>query len=225
MGRTALTIFFLLALLGVRATLAESANPLVEGRPAPAQGMLLVADRDMRDPRFRRSVILLVRHDKDGTLGVIINRPTKLPIAHALPQIEGMEERPEVLYFGGPVALQMVSLLVRSPQPLEESWHVGADVYFTTSERTLVDVLAGDLPITGLRVLFGHAGWAPGQLEHELARGDWHLTDLDAASVFAADPESVWPELIERKAPRRLLVENDAMPTPGEAASRLGRRL
>lgn len=212
MGRAALAVFLVLAFLGVRPVPAELVDPSAEEQATLTQGMLLVAGRHMRDPRFRRSVILLVRHDKDGTLGVIVNRPTKLPITHALPQIEGTEERPEMLYFGGPVALQMVSLLVRSPQPPAESWHVGADVYFTTSERTLVRVLAGELPITDLRVLFGHAGWAAGQLEHELARGDWHLTGLDTDSVFAADPQGVWPRLIERKAPRRLLVDNGQRP-------------
>jgi len=170
-------------------------------------GSLLVASRDLADPNFRESVILLVEVGKQGATGLIINRPTKLPFAKAIPEIDSLKRLGINLYLGGPVARYRVSLLVRSPKPLpaDHARHLLGDLYLSTRLTTLLSLLKEVPPGVSLHAYAGHAGWAPGQLEAEVRRGGWHVIKGDAATCFDTDPAEVWPTLIERLAPRAIL--------------------
>jgi putative transcriptional regulator len=187
--------------------------------PAPRKGMLLVASRDIADPRFRDSVVLLLEHGEAGTMGVIVNRASGIPSARALPEIKGLKGRDDELFFGGPVLPNVVIMLLRSDKEPPESGRVFGDVYYSASSVTLEQVLADGRSTRQLRLFFGHAGWAPGQLEAEIARGDWHLVPGDLDAVFAADPGKVWQRLIDRIAPRGLRVRRTA---PGTGSARWG---
>lgn len=162
----------------------------------PAVGRLLVADRGMRDPRFAKSVILLIRYEDKGALGLIVNKPSDTRLAELLPDAEELEGRDDPVYIGGPVARDGMMLMLRSEDPPEEANHVFADIYVSPSRDVLDRLIAeGD---SNFRTYVGYAGWAPGQLEGEIERGDWHVLPSDPEMVFAVEPNSVWDELIKQ---------------------------
>ena len=170
---------------------AQSSNGM-----EPAVGRLLVADRKMRDPRFAKSVILLIRYEDKGALGLIVNKPSTVKLAELLPEAEELKDRKDPVYVGGPVARDGMMLMLRSEDPPDEASHVFADIYVSPS-RNILDrlVTEGD---SNFRTYIGYAGWAPGQLKDELKREDWHVLPSDPEMVFAAEPESVWDALIEQ---------------------------
>jgi putative transcriptional regulator len=165
----------------------------------PVGAILLVARKDMPDPFFRNSVVL-VTNATIAPLGVIINKPTDVKLSKALPEEKGLASREDKLFFGGPVAADELVFVFRAATRPEEALPVKDDLYFSTSKALLEKMLARDNPLDGLRIFAGHAGWAPGQLEGEIQRGDWHLAPADAGTVFTPKPEILWPELYSRTA-------------------------
>jgi len=160
----------------------------------PAAGRLLVASRGLADPNFERSVILLVQHGAEGSWGLVINRPTGVPLAKLFAEEPGLGRQDGILFAGGPVGAGRFLLLLRARRPPEESRPVFADVYLGWTPAALRDSRG----IAEFRVYSGYAGWAPGQLDAEMARGDWHLLPAEAALVFEPHPERVWEELARR---------------------------
>lgn len=174
---------------------------------APDKGVFLVAKPAMRDPRFQRTVVLLLEHDDEGTLGVIINRPTEMLLSHALPDLKGAQNGKHTVFFGGPVGLNTLVFLLRSSEPPRASSHVMADVYYSADRNTLETALDQRKKRDELRMFFGHAGWAPGQLAGELLRGDWLLVRADSHSVFEKKLDALWRELIDRGPRLELIVK------------------
>ncbi len=165
-----------------------------------AKGMFLVASRDLRDPNFFETVVLLLQYSSEGALGIVVNRPTPMKLADLLPEMEGLAEREDTVYLGGPVMQGRMLMLVRSAdEPSPESRQVLDDVYYS-GDKELLARLVGQESEDGeeFRVFAGHAGWAPGQLEWEVKRGGWHILRAEGAAVFDTDPRELWPELIRR---------------------------
>jgi putative transcriptional regulator len=162
-----------------------------------AAGAFLVASRGLRDPNFARTVVLLLRHGPQGSVGLVVNRPTHLSLAEALPELPELAGRQELVRYGGPVSLERVTLLIRSASPPEGSAPVLSDVHMSGSLDTLRAFLADGRGGT-LHAYAGYAGWAGGQLASELRRGDWHLTAGDAGTVFDKPAAAIWPELERR---------------------------
>jgi putative transcriptional regulator len=176
----------LISLIGTPA-LAQA--PVAE----PAPGVLLVATEDMPDPRFWRSVILLLEHDDSGTLGLIINRPTDVPLHEALPELPASEH---AMYWGGPVAENLVLLLGRGAPPEGQSEPVLDEVWWSADGNLLESALAAGIGQDRLRVFLGHAGWAPGQLAGELDRDSWALFRAEPEQMFSSEPETLWDSLM-----------------------------
>ena len=164
----------------------------------PAKGRFLVAERDLRDPNFSETVVLLTEYGADGAMGLIVNWPTAAPVAELIPQMEGIGGWTDTVFGGGPVARQVMLMLLRSEGDLPEAERVFADVHMSTSSELLRQVIAGEIEPADVRLYSGHAGWSPGQLDMELEAGGWRVVPADAELVFATDPEGVWPELIKR---------------------------
>lgn len=175
--------------------------PLPEPDQFPATlspGIFLVAGRNLRDPRFRETVVLLVSYRRLGAVGLIINRPTRLSLSAAFPDIPSFKKRTDVIYFGGPVEGDQVLLLVRSPGNPGEAARVFDGVYVSSSMAVLNRMATQQKAGEHFRVYAGYAGWAPGQLEGEIARGDWRVLPADAKTLFEKDVETIWPEMIRR---------------------------
>ena len=183
--KKAFTLFALLALLGFSAV-AENAKP--------ASAILLVARADLPDPNFRDSVVLVMNNIAAAPAGVIVNRPTSMPVSRLFPDIERLARLGDKVYFGGPVGLGSVSFVFRADAPPERATAVLDGVYVSTDVELLRTLLARDKPMEGLRIFIGYSGWAPGQLEAEIARGDWKLEPAKPDAIFRARPEHPWPE-------------------------------
>lgn len=182
------------ALLVLFAVLATPC--LAEDVDAPPS-ILLVARKALPDPFFNDSVVLVTSHGR-APLGVIVNKPMPASLASVFPEVEALRSRPEKLFFGGPVSGQQMVAVFRAPEAPPGAIRVLGDVYMTSSRQTLMTLFARDDPLRDLRVYIGHAAWAPGQLEAEISRGNWHLLNADAATLFSRRPERLWEELHRR---------------------------
>jgi putative transcriptional regulator len=160
----------------------------------PAAGKFLVAARGLNDPNFERTVVLLVEHGEGGSVGLVVNRPTGVPLSKLFAGEPLLESRQGSLFAGGPVGAGRFLLLLRAHRPPERSRRVFADVYLGWSPEALRDARG----ISDCRVYSGYAGWAPGQLDAEIARGDWHLLPAEVPLVFDPRPEQVWEQLTRR---------------------------
>ena len=159
---------------------------------------LLVATPQLGDPNFDRTVVWLLEHDDDGALGVVLNRPSALPVADPLPSWADLARTPPVVFVGGPVSpssvIGVAQVLGDLPpgtwEPLRGSIGVldlGADPALLSST------------IQSLRCFAGYAGWGPGQLEEELAQGAWFVVDAADDDPFTDDPEHLWRRVLARQ--------------------------
>lgn len=162
----------------------------------PTPAILLIASRHLTHPGFRETVLLVTRHGRGGPLGVIVNRPLKLSLREVFPSLPANETR--MLHEGGPVERGQISYLFRSPEPAPGTLLVAAQVHIGRSAALLSELLRGSRPHTGLRVVAGYAGWAPGQLESEIERGDWYVLPVDGNAIFDKPAETIWRDLHER---------------------------
>lgn len=163
--------------------LAALAQPQAE---AP-NSLLLVAKPELADPNFRRTVVLVTQTADASTVGVILNRPG--------PRRD--ERTGSTLYFGGPVMREVVVALYRSERPPEAAaFHVLPGVYLTMHPRNL-DALRGAPPAL-FRLYEGFSGWAPGQLQGELVRGDWFALPASEEILFREDTRGLWDELVQK---------------------------
>lgn len=191
-------------------SLVAAAEP--DARKAPLKaGIFLVASPALGDPNFRQTVVLICIYEPEGTLGVVVNRPTDLLLSEALPAIPGLQGKPDVLFAGGPVQPNGLVLLFRVDQEPADTRKVLQGVYMGGNIDTLARILSQPKPNEAFRAYAGYAGWAPGQLEFEMAMGSWALVPADAASIFEKDPARLWDELIDAsKAPQTI-----SLPPPG----------
>jgi putative transcriptional regulator len=177
------------------------ASPLASRLPpemTPASGKFLVASRQLSDPNFAETVVLLIHYDRQGAMGLVINRPTTVRLATVLPELEGLQQRSDTVYLGGPVARSQMLLLLQSSSQLEGTRQVFEDIYLS-AQRQVLQRLASEAETHGrFRVYAGYAGWAPGQLDQEVTRGDWHIVRADAAMVFDTAAAEIWPTMLRR---------------------------
>lgn len=160
-----------------------------------ASGRLLVAARDMQSTVFAETVILILNYDADlGAMGIIVNHPTSVPPAEVLPQLKGLSGYRGTVYFGGPVEMYTLLTLVRTERPPQNALNIFGDVHLVPPGSSLAAGAPADA--SRLRFYVGYAGWAPGQLEGEIARGDWHVRSATEDVVFAKDAGSIWQKLV-----------------------------
>jgi putative transcriptional regulator len=170
----------------------------------PKAGRLLVATPLLGDPNFKRTVVLIVEHEvTEGTLGVVLNRPTQVSVGQVLEQWTDIVTEPSVVFRGGPVALNSALALALVPGTDEPIGWRALDGAPSLARLGLLDL---DTPpsvlapaIQSLRVYAGYAGWSPGQLEAEIDEGAWHVISAEPGDVFAADPEVLWRTVLRRQ--------------------------
>jgi putative transcriptional regulator len=187
-----------LALLLTAALPAPTALP----QRASLAGQLLVAAPSMGDPRFYQTVIMLVRHDRTGVMGIVVNRPLQeRPLAALL---EALGERADGatgnvrIFAGGPVQPELGFVLHSAEYRRADTMEIDGHVAMTSSREILRDIAANRGPKQSL-VAFGYAGWAPGQLEGELMQGVWFTAPADAKLLFEEERERVWENAVTRR--------------------------
>jgi putative transcriptional regulator len=200
--RRALLAIAALALPGL---LAGAVAPSAPEPSAPTHqsltGQLLIASPEMRDPRFDHAVVLVVKHDRDGALGIVINKPVgERPLAELLAALgekrEGDAKVP--LFIGGPVQLDVMLVLHSAEYHVSGTLAVDGQVAVTGDPRILRDMAAKTGPQKSL-LAFGYAGWAAGQLDGEMEHNVWFTAPEDPALVFDADRDKVWDLAMARR--------------------------
>ncbi|MDT5022773.1 MAG: putative transcriptional regulator [Mycobacterium sp.] len=183
---------------------AQSEDP--EDFIAPAAqrvraGTLLLANTDLHEPTFRRSVIYIVEHNDGGTLGVILNRPSETAVYNVLPQWTTLAGKPKTMFIGGPVkrdaALCLAVLRVGA---------VADDVpglRHVAGRMAMVDLDADPETIApaveGVRIFAGYSGWTIGQLENEIERDDWIVLSALPSDVLVEARADLWGRVLRRQ--------------------------
>lgn len=163
------------------------------------RGQLLIAARKLRDRNFFRSVVLMVAHNGDGAMGLVLNQPTSITVAQALESIVALPETGELVGVGGPVERKAlfivhnaVDLADGESQILEGLFlGTGPEVFETIARRAAL----GDSMLT-YRIFLGCSGWGPDQLEGEIGRGDWLTVRARHELVFPSDPYELWKRCV-----------------------------
>ena len=164
-------------------------------------GTLLLANTDLLEPTFRRSVIYIVEHNDGGTLGVVLNRSSETAVYNVLPQWAKLVAKPKTMFIGGPVkrdaALCLAALRVGAdPDGVLGLRHVAGRMVMVDldAEPDLIAPL-----VEGVRIFAGYSGWTVGQLEGEIANHGWFTAPATPDLVFDADRETVWEKALARR--------------------------
>jgi putative transcriptional regulator len=176
---------------------AVSATAQVE----PANGLLLIAKPGLPDPRFRDTVILVTQTKDFQTVGVILNRPTQVRVQQLREDLP-RDGYAGPVFFGGPVLERvLVALFKRDQPPTEPAFHVLKGVYLSMHPALVEPLLARrDAEV---RVFAGFSGWAPRQLESELARDSWYVLPATEELLFRKDTSGMWQELLHKATSKR----------------------
>jgi len=174
---------------------------LLFGTPGPASAadakpvtaILHVARAGLSDSDFAHSVVLVMNNLGPAPIGVIINRPTTIPVARLFPDLKRLARLRDKVYFGGPVEFGSVWFLFRAATPPEHAIQAFDGICLSGDRDLLLELLGREKPMEGLRIFVGHSGWAPGQLEAEIARGSWSLERAQSDAIFNGKSEHPWP--------------------------------
>jgi putative transcriptional regulator len=180
--------------MGLRATDADPADYL--------DGKLLVAAREMKDPRFSEAVVYVIAHNAKGAFGLVINRPiVKAPVQELLKGF-GAESNgvsgEMLVHYGGPVSPRQAFILHSDEKLLASSTKVKDGIAMTSDAKLLLEIARGKGPREAL-LIFGYAGWAPGQLESELKADSWFAVPADKAVIFGKEAEKKWRQAIDKR--------------------------
>src|SRR6266446_7599641 len=205
MGMCAMSLMSLPRLGAIAAAMLLPATLLHAALPTPTDapehgaltGQLLIAAPTLGDPRFAHTVILMVRHDREGAFGIVINRPVgESPIASLLEgageDVSGISGNVRI-FAGGPVQQELGFVVHSVEYRLDETLEVDGRVAMTANRQVLRDIGHNRGPVKSLFAL-GYAGWGPGQLEGELARHDWFTTPAEPRLIFDDDRGNLWED-------------------------------
>lgn len=157
----------------------------------------LVATRELGDPLFQHSVVLMVpAHQPPLVVGIIINKPGRMTLRDVFPEVASLKDRTDSVYFGGPVDYTSASLLTREPPPSGKAQRVLDGVYLIVDRDSIAEALKKPAPESDLRFVLGRAQWSHDQLRSEIQAGSWYIAPAAAEQVFSAEPKGLWRELI-----------------------------
>jgi putative transcriptional regulator len=161
-------------------------------------GQLLVATPMIGDGNFDRGVVFVIEHTADGTLGVVLNRPTGQAVEVPGATWTATLGKPDVLFAGGPVSPETVLTLAHlKPGSEAPGWtHVWDRVVTLDPEAEIEDVIPH---VAGARLFAGYAGWSPGQLNTEVDSGAWFVVDADPHDILSSQPEGLWEFVLRRQ--------------------------
>jgi putative transcriptional regulator len=160
----------------------------------PAAGRFLISEPFMYDPNFKRTVVLLAEHGKDGTVGFVLNRRLTLTINEI---VEGVPFHEAPVFMGGPVEQNTLHYIHRLGNVLKGSQQIGENLYWGGQFETLVQMIgAGEIPAGDLIFFVGYSGWSAGQLDTELDRKSWIVAPENSGFVFQEDHEDLWRQIL-----------------------------
>ncbi len=169
----------------------------VDGSPESLRGSLLIASASLVDPNFRRTVVLVGEHTAEGAMGVVLNRPSPVTVAEAVPLLADLVEPDESVYVGGPVQPEaVVAIAEHEGDPGTDAIAFGGIGFL----QARGDAELGDAGgLRRVRVFAGYAGWGAGQLEAELEAEAWIVEPAQPDDVFTEAPSELWSAVLRRK--------------------------
>ena len=166
------------------------------------RGRFLIAAKRLRDDNFYKTVVLLLEHGEQGAMGLVINRPSSIKVAHALAGHFDLPLTDDVVFGGGPVEPSALVILHddsafqdNSPSVLPGLFVGGSPDAF---EQVIGEAAASDSFKHSFRVFSGYSGWGVGQLEGEIARGDWLIHPACREMVFHEDPYAIYDTILQK---------------------------
>ena len=184
------------------------------------RAFLLVAQPDMADPNFSGTVVLVMRPEDSGPLGLILNRPTPVLMRELYPQRKELASRDDLVFFGGPVQPDALLFAFRSAVKPPKGLNVSGDIYISGFSEVLDELLKHPENAREQRFFAGYAGWAEGQLEFEIERGGWYTLPLDVDAIFRMNPLTIYDELLKRATVRRIETRHPLRDRTAAAANR-----
>jgi putative transcriptional regulator len=166
-------------------------------------GQLLLAAPSLRDPNFVRTVVLIGVHSEDGAMGVVLNRPSTVTVGQAAPQLEQAADELELVYVGGPVRSSSIVFLAEFLDPSPAGLLVLGRIGFPAPDAGIEQLAEAT---ARRRVFAGHAGWGRGQLDAEVADGDWIAHAAQPEDIFTDVPEELWSRVLTRMGGRYALI-------------------
>lgn len=181
----------------------EPTPPLQDEIPTYLSGHLIVADTGLEDPNFAQTAVYLINHDKEGAMGLIINRPSTTSLGEAIEELAETSWNEEAVFIGGPVQQFFVfavhSGLPNGKKSPASNEHIPGIIFepdFSLIHPFLTDPKEGSFQI---RFFVGYAGWGPGQLEREIAQKEWIIIPASPELVFSDKPLSIWNSALRKK--------------------------
>ncbi|HQN92852.1 MAG TPA: YqgE/AlgH family protein [Prolixibacteraceae bacterium] len=162
---------------------------------APKKGRVLIAEPFLPGSYFNRSIIFLVNHSSDGSVGFILNKPVDFPIP------EFYNEFPDYtdpIFVGGPVDIESLYFIHRYGQLIDDSVHIMGDLYWGGNFNQLKDLInKGKIDPNHVRFFLGYSGWDKGQLKEEIDEDSWLVADIPPAFVMG-DTTELWKEMVKK---------------------------
>jgi len=161
------------------------------------KGRHLLAAPALVDPNFDRTVVFMLEHGDEGALGVVLNRPSELPVAGTIDGWKDLAPEPAVIFVGGPVSASSVIAIATEPaDPVSHHWNAVALGLGTVDLDSDPGEVAG---IDKVRMFAGYASWAPGQLDAELLDDAWIVVDAEAGDIHTTEPDELWWQVVARQ--------------------------
>ncbi|MFN3849231.1 MAG: YqgE/AlgH family protein [Spirosomataceae bacterium] len=161
----------------------------------PSKGKLLIAEPFLGDPNFERSVVLLCEHNENGSFGFVLNQQTNLKLEDVIDDVYA--DFP--LFLGGPVEQNTLHFIHRLGDIIDGTIDIGNGLFWTgdfDSVRSLLNI--GKIKENDIRLFIGYSGWSEGQLESEMKRNSWIVSETDANFIFDTPTDQFWRSVLKR---------------------------
>ena len=161
----------------------------------PEKGKILISEPFLNDPNFKRSIILLSEHNVEGSVGFILNKPTKLKVDQVL---DDFPEFDATVYLGGPVQINTLQFIHRLGDLIEGSTEISDGLYWGGNFEVLMILIeANQITPDDIRFFIGYSGWTEGQLEGELKISSWIVASTIIDNIFSEEPDKLWREILK----------------------------
>lgn len=161
------------------------------------RGRHLLATPSLNDPNFDLTVIFMLEHGDEGALGVVINRPSELPVSGTVDDWSDFAAEPAVVFVGGPVSpSSVIALATVQLDDAGPNWNPVIGRLGTVDLEVAPEEVPG---LVQVRLFAGYSSWAPGQLDAELVDDAWYVVDAEADDIHSADPSGLWWEVVGRQ--------------------------
>ena len=175
------------------------------------RGEYLIAAKHMGDPTFFRAAVLMLEHGDEGSMGLVVNRPSSVSVANALSKHFPVPESERMIYFGGPVEPAALCILHNDEICGQEDHTLAPGIYIGSHDHVFENMVceneADEEQHSDYRVFCGYSGWGPGQLDSELERGDWHIVPGKANYLFDSEPYEIWDLLFKEVYKRNRFID------------------